>query len=284
MTAVSFANEPLDSSSPVGTHSPMELTAKSSNARFNIRKRNVDSDNDKMSLSSYNSAFLSGLFADVAKASTIQEEDARLDPNLSIKRSRTSLTKSVPRSGRSCKNLMSIASAVGAHMFSSERVIHSKTLPGLDPSCCSTVERIDSLQFQLNCVSSNPHLPSVSPRGVKEIVDLKNRVIDIIDLAFPHLPATISESSCEKQDLTPKSDRQVSDYEKTPTETYGWFVDLDDGNDDGDFDKVDAYARSASSDLAFSAPTAPKRVSNYEAEVEWAKAADTVDDVLGDFF
>ena len=35
--------------------------------------------------------------------------------------------------------------------------------------------------------------------------------------------------------------------------------------------------------LAFQAHTAPK-ASNHDAEVEWAKAADTVDDVLGDFF
>ena len=38
-------------------------------------------------------------------------------------------------------------------------------------------------------------------------------------------------------------------------------------------------------DLAFSAPTAPRRrTTEEEAQVEWAKAADTVDDVLGDFF
>jgi hypothetical protein len=34
--------------------------------------------------------------------------------------------------------------------------------------------------------------------------------------------------------------------------------------------------------LAFEAPKAARTVLN--AEVEWAKAADTVDDVLGDFF
>jgi hypothetical protein len=36
--------------------------------------------------------------------------------------------------------------------------------------------------------------------------------------------------------------------------------------------------------LTFSAVTAPKRSSYLDAEDEWAKAADTVDDVLGGFF
>ena len=39
----------------------------------------------------------------------------------------------------------------------------------------------------------------------------------------------------------------------------------------------------SSENLAFQAPTAPKGPAQ-EAEVEWAQAADTVDDVLGDFF
>ena len=38
------------------------------------------------------------------------------------------------------------------------------------------------------------------------------------------------------------------------------------------------------SNLTFSAVTAPKRSSDLDAEDEWAKASDTVDDVLGDFF
>jgi len=41
--------------------------------------------------------------------------------------------------------------------------------------------------------------------------------------------------------------------------------------------------RKAKTDLAFKASTAPKR-SGYEQDVAYAHAADTVDDVLGDFF
>jgi hypothetical protein len=139
------------------------------------------------------------------------------------------------------------------------------------------MERINSLHFQLNCVAP-------SPKSVKS-------VLDIIDMAFPHLPATISDSSCKQQDLTQTSDQQVSDSYETSTpskESYGWFVELDDGDDDEHITEVgvfDPYTKTNSSvDLAFTAPTAPKRVSNLDAEVEWAQAADTIDDVLGDFF
>jgi hypothetical protein len=44
-----------------------------------------------------------------------------------------------------------------------------------------------------------------------------------------------------------------------------------------------AYESRSTTDLAFQAPTAPK-AENYDAELEWATAADTVDDVLGEFF
>lgn len=298
MTAVTYATESLESTSA----SALELGAK---RRFNLRKRYPNDDN-KMNIASYNSAFLSGLFADVAKATESSEEspaetdtttatspsfepseeaeDPRLDPTLPVKRSRVSLTKSLSRSAKSYKNLAltEALSTIGVNMF------HATEQPSeVSPSHSSSMNRINSLHFQLNCISSKPELVNrVSPTSVKEVVDLKNRVVDIIDLAFPHLPATVSDSSCEKQDLTPKSDRQVSDWETSTKESYGWFVDLD-ASDEDDQDRCDAsdpYARSSSSDLAFTAPTAPKRMSNYEAEVEWAKAADTVDDVLGDLF
>lgn len=64
--------------------------------------------------------------------------------------------------------------------------------------------------------------------------------------------------------------------------TYGWFVQTD---DEHDHEVCKAYSTSSAAfdDLAFKAPTAPKRV-NDNAEVEWARAADTVDDVLRDLF
>jgi hypothetical protein len=66
-------------------------------------------------------------------------------------------------------------------------------------------------------------------------------------------------------------------------DSFGWFLDLDTPTDASEEHITDAYSGdgngSSSSSLAFQAPVS---VSNHDAEVEWAKAADTVDDVLGD--
>ena len=68
-------------------------------------------------------------------------------------------------------------------------------------------------------------------------------------------------------------------------DSFGWFLDLDTPTDASEEHITDAYADgncssgSSSSSLAFQAPVS---VANHDAEVEWAKAADTVDDVLGD--
>ncbi|KAL3910879.1 MAG: hypothetical protein SGARI_001915 [Bacillariaceae sp.] len=81
-----------------------------------------------------------------------------------------------------------------------------------------------------------------------------------------------------------------------PTDSFGWFIDTDDGDANVDHTSKDPYASSTSSlafkssssqggtkDLAFQAPTAPKG-KHDDAEIEWAQAADTVDSVLGDIF
>ena len=108
---------------------------------------------------------------------------------------------------------------------------------------------------------------------------------------FPHLPAAVSmSSSCKSLTRNSSSDLQSSlaeaqQKEAAQQEQYGWFVvtDEDDNRHDALQSKPLAESGPSSSDLAFMAPTAPL-ASNHDEEVEWAKAADTVDDVLGDFF
>jgi len=145
------------------------------------------------------------------------------------------------------------------------------------------IGRDNSLTFQLHCVSSASSFDEgqASPRSV---------VTDVAKIAFPYLPASISDSSCESSSLSSgKGDLQVSSSEQpiSAKEAYGWFVEMDDGEDAKigcPRESPNPFDRFASThNLAFSAPTAPKQV-NYDAEVEWAKSVDTVDDVLGDFF
>lgn len=83
-------------------------------------------------------------------------------------------------------------------------------------------------------------------------------------------------------DVYPRTTKNISVLDsgiEDPGNDYGWFVDLDD--DSYDDRLVVPHARSES-DLAFKAVTAPKR-SDHEIDVAYAHAADTVDDVLGDF-
>lgn len=135
------------------------------------------------------------------------------------------------------------------------------------------------------------------------------------------LPATVSETFDPSlhEDSAPAARAGQSDESTSNKEdSFGWFVsmDEDDDDDDGANDEddtsdgymrccyhrrssllaschsfasastapADPYFHKESTDcLAFSASTAPK-ASNHDAQVEWAKAADTVDDVLGDLF
>ena len=230
-------------------------TANQALPRFQLRKRSPVPEKP-VGFNAVNSAFLSGLFADVALFGNNKEQDSskrsirddtRLDPQAQgpiTKKSRLSLAHSISRCAMSVKNLEGLVS----------------------PTACDTdyfdpIVRQDSLHLQLSCVGCGSD--SISSA-----------------IAFPHLPATVSQSSCGG--LTRNlSDLQSSVAENETAETYGWFVEVD---ADGPCNVIkDPYQDAAKNTLAFSAATAPC-ADDHADEVEWAKAADTVDDVLGDFF
>ena len=125
----------------------------------------------------------------------------------------------------------------------------------------------DSLAFQLDCVSGEEEKSTSTDSAAI--------------VAFPNLPATVSDSSCSAGLTRANLIKQASSTEKQYKESFGWFVDLD------DHQTVETRAglpyTVSNENLAFQASTAPKS-DNNDAEVQWAKAADTVDDVLGDFF
>ncbi len=138
-----------------------------------------------------------------------------------------------------------------------------------------------SLEFQLNYVAPDDAL------GTCEAAPC---------IIFPNLPTAISSdsswstsnrlkramSSSSSSEET-KSDTDVEEAGTDPTERYGWFVVLDKDTCDPRTE-CSAY-KSTVDDLAFSASTAPiPRGQEELAELEWAQAADTVDDLLGDLF
>jgi len=105
-----------------------------------------------------------------------------------------------------------------------------------------------------------------------------------------HFLATVSNSSNSEASLNRRSseDLLLSNLKTKETRnSYGWFVEMDEGDDSETI--IDPYFRSkdeyslSKNELAFKASTAPKR-SKYDEDVAYAHAADTVDDVLGDFF
>uniref|UniRef100_A0A7S0XL56 Uncharacterized protein n=1 Tax=Pseudo-nitzschia delicatissima TaxID=44447 RepID=A0A7S0XL56_9STRA len=282
----------------------------SRNVRFALRKkRNFSersrSDGNPVTLSSYNSDFLSGLFADVAKANVLKELSIELPSSSTpstetacppsmfdvpsshivpdsmnsprpLKKSRVSFRASSCRSRASCLNLLSQSKPSDV---SSPKGINE----------ISSIEKSaqDSLAYQLNCLVA-PSTRSVSPTNKSKKVSK-----DVAALAFPNLPSTVSDSSCESNNVTATGltrERCLIQHgsapEKSTKESFGWFVDLDDNQDTSPFNTVSKCEKSISSqDLAFKAPTAPKQAADHvQEEMEQAYAADTIDSVLGDFF
>jgi hypothetical protein len=252
-----------------------------------------------VNLSSYNSDFLSGLFADVAKVNVLSElriqkrgsevmtdtgSNADESAPMTAKRSRLSLNRSHMKSRASFMNLGVLQDGAASPKGIIDLFGATTPSTGDSPSGSKSFQEIgrqDSLAFQLNCVSSTvshgTEAMHASSGGRAKMVD--------VETVFPHLPTTVSDSSCATGGLTRcKLGRQVSNPEINGVDSFGWFVDLDgESNATVRDNQANLILSESSYDLAFQAPTVPKGVSD-EAELEWAKAADTVDDVLGDFF
>jgi len=291
------------------------------NVRFALRKKRNFSDRNKkdgntVNLSSYNSDFLSGLFADVAKANVLKELSIELpssalessSPTEStcpssmfdgsssshivpdsmysprpLKKSRVSFRSSSYRSRASCLNLFAqMSSPKGINEFSS--IEKSK----------------DSLSHQLNCLEQEKQEHVTPTRSVSPTNKAKKVSQDAVALAFPILPSTVSDSSCESNNVTATGltrERCLIQHGSAPEittsrkrcskESFGWFVDLDDTQDSSPFTGPTKSEKTTSSQaLAFQAPASPKEdaTNHVQEEVDQAYAADTIDSVLGDFF
>lgn len=267
--------------------------------RFTLRKRAIRNVSDNVNISSYNSDFLSGLFSDVAKISVLSDDQETgskrnaadmtgepvthpsvIAPDTPNKKRRTIMNHGLSRSSFSIGNLSDLDSVqspvrcapsndgssseftekqLPLHLTIKEPVTSSKSL--------KDCKHHDSLAFQLNCVSGD---------GTKS-----RSTNSTAKVAFPNLPATVSDSSCSTGLTRANLIKQKSSPGNQNKESFGWFVDLDDHHT---VDTSASLPYTVSNDsLAFKAPTAPRSNIN-DAEVQWAKAADTVDDVLGAFF
>jgi hypothetical protein len=289
----------------------------STNVRFALRKKRNLSERNRSEGNtvhlSFNSDFLSGLFADVAKANVLKElsiehpssstpsTETTCPPSMfdeitsshvvpdstdsprPMKKSRVSFRSSSYRSRASCLNLFAqMSSPKGINEFSS--IEKSK----------------DSLSHQLNCLEQEKEEHVTPTRSVSPTNKAKKVSQDAVALAFPILPSTVSDSSCESNNVTATGltrERCLIQHGSAPEittsrkrcskESFGWFVDLDDTQDSSPFTGPTKSEKTTSSQaLAFQAPASPKEdtTNHVQEEVDQAYAADTIDSVLGDFF
>jgi hypothetical protein len=268
--------------------------------KINLRKRPYSSKITK--LESVNSAFLSGLFADVAKASSTEDTGTPDNATHHSKKKRINKNKSIHRCDQSFAVLMKALNQACDNDPIVESCENSNTAgfwdgPSTTTPAASNIYQYTSLVNQIDCFSEKAkRFKSTDASSATSV-------------PFPLLPATISNSSYgnnmnttgRNQNISSPvttlthviSDLQSSDTEKysqmVTNDTYGWFVEMEDesttipqtGTSNDSLPVIDPYYNPK--DLAFSAQVAPK-AENYDAELEWATAADTVDDVLGCFF
>lgn len=258
---------------------PLDLSI-SSSSRFQLRKRKKQLESVNP-MSNFDGDFVSGLFRDLSETeqhepdshgSDSVNEVTVADEDLSRPSKRFKATSNNVSMSRSCKSF--------------------SCLTNLDrlPSPTSNHDRRVSVDIKHQVSPSNS-----ASEGTFDS-DLILRLVDKVlveSLAFPRLPPTVSETSCSSNNLTQTSVHAAQVLETPPyiegeqKETYGWFVDMDLDDIHERADVVSAAQQSllsgSTSDLSFQGFTAPKKT-DLDEEVEWAKAADTVDDVLGDFF
>ncbi|KAL7513855.1 hypothetical protein ACHAXN_012484 [Cyclotella atomus] len=201
-------------------------------------------------LSSYGSAFLSGIFADIAEAQTDDEEPYGQDSSHRL-----------PKKSRQ----------------SNPAFNHKKSFMSLD-----------KIEGGASYTLASPSV--ISPRSHNSTIKIEifnDQVRALQNLAFPSLPGlptSVSSSSCTTATIgavvTPRDGESDQD-------SFGWFVATDDDDASNPEDTpAPMFLPLAKPDLAFQAPSAAVAPTkeNVDVEVQQALAADTIDDVLGDLF
>lgn len=215
---------------------------------------------DQPFLSSYGSAFLSGIFADIAQVS----DDCQ---------PATSTTSFSQEDGNTAHNDDVVSEPIHkrARTFTSFAGATEGTVSISEDQCPP---------------------PVVSPRPYTSVVTLhriNDHIRELQDMAFPsfpQMPVTVSAvSSCSSASLDMLMAEEVGDSDDEEGLSYGWFVSTDEDSPDASVGSTSSFfTPDTKSSLAFKALAAPMQAGNQDVEVQQALAADTVDDVLGDLF
>jgi hypothetical protein len=253
----------------------------SANASEQLRKRSaacISSTHPKSQpfLSSYGSAFLSGIFADIAQAG---EEDA---PDGADPAAPSPAALSIENDD------------IDAQEAASEEPLYKKARTTASTSFGRQPKSYMALTGLVEGADSEviPSPSVVSPRpntSTVQIQPFNAQVRQLQDMAFPtlpHIPMTVSSSSCStasQNPFSPLGEGGAQYVQDGPS--YGWFVatDGDEEADENEPSSAFMFLPDIKPDLAFKALTAPS-AGDQDLEVQQALAADTIDDVLGDLF
>lgn len=199
-------------------------------------------------LSSYGSAFLSGIFADIAEAHTGDDESVGQD-------SSSPSFERLPKKSRP----------------SNPAFAHKKSFMALDKVGAAPI------------VSPRSHKSTIK---IELFNDQVRELQRLAFPSLPGIPAAVSSSSCTTVTLgavvTPRDGEAEQDQD-----SFGWFVATDDdGSSNDEAATAPMFLPHPKPSLAFQVPiaTAPLIKENVDVEVQQALAADTIDDVLGDLF
>lgn len=237
-------------------------------------------------LSSYGSAFLSGIFADIAHADGEEDAPEGADP-------------------AAAPAAMSIEDDTNAAACECDEPLHKKARTTASTSFGRQPKSIMALSSLVEGTNSEvvSSASVVSPRINTSTIQIQHpifndQVRELQDMAFPSLPKipiTVSSSSCSTgASVNPFSPlggfaSGVSLLDNHPQDgpSYGWFVATDgdeaDSADQNETSSASMFLPDTKPDLAFKAITAPSAM-DQDVEVQQALAADTIDDVLGDLF
>jgi len=254
---------------------------------IHLKKRKCNLSDKVLDQSTFNSDFLSGIFQDLAEANFHNPTPMSSDTSEAHLIDSDSIASSRPNKRA---------------RFSSSSLSSTKSFSNLSAQTSSDSTVSSSLSSLLATqASAEISNPVTTENTAARIVDtvFNNSLCNI---GFPCLPTAVSESSCSSNNLTQTAVHAAQVLETALTsnvegeqeekDEYGWFVEMDEDSLHKRFDAVDdaakncrAMACEAPADLTFAPNLTPKKPEiELDSEVVWAKAADTVDDVLGAIF
>ena len=293
----------------------LTLRKRRANADTILQERDPKGDcpPNKFAIASYNSAFLQGIFEDIADAN--EDDISRIVPsddnNSEEKEDLPTVDQKKPETVAASDSWA--VAAVSEYNLAKRRRI--STVSSIDTTrrslglCCgkSQGDLVSYSQTEAKTKGSSlsflptmvmPHQPPVPASATRNHLELPATVSTSYSFQSQEQSENTTLSSSSKAVLMRHGGNNCSLIDNTTREglqqlgDFGWYVDTDyeDGGSAPCATGTDVTHPSttvATNDLAFSACIAPRRADptkDHKAEVEWAAAADMVDDVLGGFF